>query len=68
MILDELLSTTAFSELSPPAWGRENIEAAFDAFINPRGLEAWQLAEEHGLALQSQAGEHHRLEEKQKRE
>ena len=68
MILDQLLSTTAFSELSPPAFGRKDIEAAFDAFFNPRGLRAWQLAEEHGLALQWQAGEHHRLEEEKKRE
>ena len=60
MILDQLLSTTAFSELSPPAWGGEDIEAAFDAFFTPRGLRAWQLAEEHGLAPQWQAGEHHR--------
>ena len=52
----------------PLALGREDIEAAFDAFLNPRGLRDWQPAEEHGLALQSQAGEHHRLEEKQKRE
>ena len=47
--------------------GREDIEAAFDAFFNPRGLRAWQLAEEHGLALQWQAGEHHHLEEGEKR-
>ena len=68
MILDQLLFTTAFSELSPLALGREDIGAAFNAFLNPRGLRDWQPAEEHGLALQSQTGEHHRLEEKKKRE
>ena len=36
--------------------------------FNPRGFRPWQLAEEHGLALQWQAGEHHRLEEEKKRE
>ena len=36
--------------------------------FNPRGFKPWQLAEEHGLALQWQAGEHHRLEEEKKRE
>ena len=29
-------------------------------FFNPRGLRAWQLAEEHRLALERQAEEHHR--------
>ena len=37
-------------------------------FFNTRGLKAWQLAEEHGLALERQAEEHHRLEEKKERE
>ena len=37
-------------------------------FFNPRGLRAWQLAEEHGLALERQAEEHHRSEAEQKRE
>ena len=54
--------------MSPPAFGRKDIEAAFDAFFNPRGLRAWQLAEEHGLALERQAEEHHRSEAEQKRE
>ena len=31
-------------------------------------VRAWQLAEEHGLALERQAEEHHRLEEEKKRE
>ena len=30
-------------------------------------VRAWQLAEEHGLALARQADEHHRVEEKRKR-
>ena len=37
-------------------------------FFNPRGFRPWQLAEEHGLALERQAEEHHRLEEEKKRE
>ena len=34
-------------------------------FFNTRGLRAWQLAEEHGLALERQAEEHHRSEAEQ---
>ena len=37
-------------------------------FFNTQGLKAWQLAEEHGLALERQAEKHHRLEEKKERE
>ena len=35
---------------------------------NPRDFRLWQLAEEHGLALERQAEEHHRSEAEQKRE
>ena len=34
-------------------------------FLNPRGFRPWQLAEEHGLALERQAEEHHRSEAEQ---
>ena len=44
----------------PRKRNREDIDAAFDAFFNPLGLRAWQLAEEHRLALERQAEEHHR--------
>ena len=33
--------------------------------FNPRGFRPWQLAEEHGLALERQAEEHHRSEAEQ---
>ena len=36
--------------------------------FNPRGFRPWQLAEEHGLAIERQAEEHHRSEAEQKRE
>ena len=52
----------------PRKRNREDIEAAFDEFFNPRGLRAWQLAAEHGLALECQAGKHHRSEVEQTRE
>ena len=48
--------------MSPPAFRREDIEAASDAFFNPRGLRLWLLAEERELALERQADEHHRSE------
>ena len=34
-------------------------------FLNPQGFRPWQLAEEHGLALERQAEEHHRSEAEQ---
>ena len=53
---------------SPRKRNRGDIEAAIDAFFDPRGLRAWQLPEEHGLALEGQAEEHHRAEAEKKRE
>mgnify|MGYP003329298963 CR=1 FL=1 len=35
-------------------------DADGNLFFNPRGLRAWHLAEEHRLALERQAEEHHR--------